>query len=150
MSRKYEKVPTTLFESRHQGYKLINSGGAGRLAKLEWRWSDLGEMMLGMGTDRQTEQRKKQSCRMISILLTMTEDSQVHCKNQKGTLKVTVKAALRVCMYICVCVYIYIYMCVCVYLYIQMNTYTHSSSCLRKKDANELQNYQKWNDICSS
>ena len=93
MSRKYEKVPTTLFESRHQGYKLINSGGAGRLAKLEWRWSDLGEMMLGMGTDRQTEQRKKQSCRMISILLTMTEDSQVHCKNRKRTLKVTVKAA---------------------------------------------------------
>ena len=92
-------------ESKHQRYKLINSGGAGQLAKLEWRWSDLGEMMLGMGTDRQTEQRKKQSCRMISIVLTMTEDSEVHCKNLKGTLKVTVKAALCVCMYICVCIY---------------------------------------------
>ena len=55
--------------------------------------------------DRQNKE-KKQRCRMISILLTMTEDSQVHCKNRKGTLKVMVKAALCVCMYICVCIYI--------------------------------------------
>lgn len=48
-------------ESKHQGYKLINSGGAGQLAKLEYRWSDLGEMMLGMGTDRQTDRTKKEA-----------------------------------------------------------------------------------------
>lgn len=48
-------------ESKHQRYKLINSGGAGQLAKLEWRWSDLGEMMLGMGTDRTKKEAKLQN-----------------------------------------------------------------------------------------
>lgn len=48
------------FGKQHQGYKLINSGGAGQLAKLEYRWSDLGEMMLRMGTDRQTDRQTEQ------------------------------------------------------------------------------------------
>lgn len=60
MSRKYKKVSTMSLESKHQGYKLINSGGAGQLAKLECRWSDLGEMMLGVGTDRQTDRQNKE------------------------------------------------------------------------------------------
>lgn len=34
---------------------------------------------------------------MFSILLTMIEDSQVHCKNLKVAFKVMVKAALCVC-----------------------------------------------------
>lgn len=33
LSRKYKKVSTMSLESKHQGYKLINSGGAGQLAK---------------------------------------------------------------------------------------------------------------------